>query len=308
MIAEGSGWKVMLGDSIERIEEIVDESVGLAVFSPPFPGMYAYTDSPRDVGNSKNLDELVEHFSYLIPDLYRVMMPGRSCAIHLTQQVAFKGTDGFTGLRDFRGRVIAAMEAEGWIYYGEVCIEKDPQLKAVRTKDHGLMFKSLATDAAKMHMALADYVLQFRKPGDNPSPIRAGISEKYENPGGWITNDEWIEWASPVWHRASKAYPGGIRESNVLNVSAARCEEDERHLCPLQLDVIERCVKLWSNPGDLIFDPFAGVGSTGHEALKWGRRFIGIELKESYFKQAAKNLRGAEALAAGGSLFEVATP
>lgn len=294
MKASGQCWEITNGDSIELIETLQPESVGLSLFSPPFPGMYAYTDSPRDVGNSKTLEELVEHFSFLIPGLFRATVPGRSCAIHLTQQVAFKATDGFTGLRDFRGRVISAMEAEGWIYYGEVCIEKDPQLKAVRTKDHGLMFKSLATDSAKMHMALADYVLQFKKPGDNPEPIRAGISKKYGNPEGWITNEEWIEWASPIWFRHSKDRPGGIRESNVLNVSAARCEEDERHLCPLQLDVIERCIKLWSNPGDLVLDPFGGVGSTGHEALKLNRRFVGFELKESYWRQAAKNLRAAE--------------
>lgn len=294
MKASGRNWEITNGDSIELVETLEPESVGLSVFSPPFPGMYAYTDSPRDVGNSKTLEELVEHFSFLIPGLFRATMPGRSCAIHLTQQVAFKGTDGFTGLRDFRGRVISAMEAEGWIYYGEVCIEKDPQLKAVRTKDHGLMFKSLANDSAKMHMALADYVLQFKKPGENPEPIRAGISKKYGNPEGWITNEEWIEWASPIWFRHSKDRPGGIRESNVLNVSAARCEEDERHLCPLQLDVIERCIKLWSNPGDLVLDPFGGVGSTGYEALKLNRRFVGFELKQSYFKQAAKNLRAVE--------------
>lgn len=301
---KGSGWEILNGDSIELIEQLEPESVGLSVFSPPFPGMYAYTDSPRDVGNSRGLEELVDHFSFLIPGLYRATMPGRSCAIHLTQQVAFKGTDGFTGLRDFRGRVISAMETEGWIYYGEVCIEKDPQLKAVRTKDHGLMFKSLANDASKMHMALADYMLQFRKPGENPEPIRAGISEKYGNPDGWITNDEWIEWASPVWHRNSKAYPNGIRESNVLNVAAARTEQDERHLCPLQLDVITRAVKLWSNPGDLVLDPFAGVGSTGYEALKHYRRFVGMELKESYWRQAVFNLKRAEAEVSTGTLLE----
>jgi len=295
-------WKMHNGDSIELIDEIEDESIGLSVFSPPFPGMYAYTDSPRDVGNSKDLDELVEHFSFLIPGLYRVTKPGRSCAIHLTQQVAFKGTDGFSGLRDFRGRVISAMQDEGWIYYGEVTIEKDPQLKAIRTKDHGLMFKSLATDASKMHMGLADYMLQFRKPGDNLEPIRAGISEKYENPGGWITNEEWIEWASPVWYKADKGRKGGIRESNVLNVAAARTEQDERHLCPLQLDVIERAIKLWSNPDDLVLDPFAGVGSVGYEALKHRRRFVGIELKESYYDQAVKNLERAEAEANTGTL------
>jgi hypothetical protein len=243
-------------------------------------------------------------------------MPGRTCAIHLTQSVAFKGADGYIGLKDFRGRVIAAMEDAGWIYYGEVCIDKDPQVKAIRTKDAGLQFKSLATDSARMHMALADYLLQFRKPGDNPAPIRAGVSEKYGNPDGWITPEEWIEWAAPVWYRSLSSerpdhggpsqaellpdYPGlyqasdGIRETDVMNVSQAREPGDERHLCPLQLCVIERAVRLWSNPGDLVFTPFAGIGSELCVAIKCGRQALGIELKRSYFNAAVRNIRRAE--------------
>jgi DNA modification methylase len=156
------------------------------------------------------------------------------------------------------------MQRAGFTFYGEVTIDKNPQVKAVRTKDRGLLFKSLATDAANMRMAQADYLLQFRKPGENPHPIRAGISEKYQPDGaGWITAEEWIEWAAPVWYRASEHYPGGIRETDVLNVSAARDEQDERHLCPLQLGVIERAVKLWSAPGETVLSPFAGVGVGG---------------------------------------------
>lgn len=302
----GEKWTLKLGDCVERIAEIEDESVGLTVFSPPFPGMYAYTDSPRDMGNVKSLDEMISHFQYLMSELLRVTMPGRSCAIHLTQAVAFKGSDGYSGLKDYRGRVIASMEEAGWIYYGEVCIEKDPQVKAIRTKDHGLMFKSLANDSSKMHMALADYMLQFRKPGENPEPIRAGVSKRYGNPEGWITQQEWIEWASPVWYRHRDGVQGGIRETNVLNVKAARTEKDERHLCPLQLDVIERAIKLWSNPGDTVLDPFSGICSTGHEAIKHNRRFIGIELKRSYFEQGVRNLEAAEAAAGVGNLLEMA--
>lgn len=156
------------------------------------------------------------------------------------------------------------------------------------------MFKSLATDSARMHMALADYILQFRKPGDNAEPIRAGISEKYRNEDGWITQEQWIEWAAPVWQRYSDKFPNGIRETNVLNVRVARDEKDERHLCPLQLDVIERCVKLWSNPGDLVLSPFAGIGSEGHVALKFQRKFVGVELKRSYFETACRNLSASE--------------
>lgn len=292
--AHGDRWRLLAGDCIERIADVETETVGLSVFSPPFPGMYVYSDSPRDMGNARSLDELVEHYSFLAPELLRVSMPGRSCCVHLCQMVTTKHLDGFSGLRDFRGAVIRAMEDAGWIYYGEVTIDKDPQVKAIRTKDQGLLFKTLATDSARMHMALADYLLQFRKPGDNPEPIRAGISHRYGNPDGWITPEEWIEWAAPVWYRASEHYPGGIRETDVLNAAVARDDPDERHIAPLQLGVIERAVKLWSNPGDLVLSPFAGIGSEGVGALRNGRRFVGIELKPSYFKTACRNLAAAE--------------
>lgn len=291
---KGDGWTLYLGDCVERMKEIGDSSVGLTVYSPPFPGMYSYTNSMRDMGNAANYPEMLEHYKFLVPELLRVTMLGRSCCVHLTQSVAFKGKDGYIGLKDFRGAVIQIMQDAGWIYYGEVTIDKDPQVKAVRTKDRGLLFKTLATDSAHLHMALADYLLQFRKPGENPTPIRAGISEKYDNPDGWITNEEWIEWAAPVWYRERPGWPGGIRETDVLNVSQARETDDERHLAPLQLGVIERAVKLWSNPRDLVLSPFAGVGSEGFMAIKLNRRFVGIELKASYYKSAIRNLRRAE--------------
>jgi len=284
----------MLGDCVERAAEIGDESVGLTVFSPPFPGMYVYSDSPRDMGNARSIEELIEHYSFLIPELLRVTIPGRSCCVHLCQSISIKYLDGYSGIKDFRGAVIKAMEDGGWIYYGEVAIDKDPQVKAIRTKDQGLLFKSLAQDSSRMHMALADYLIQFRRPGDNPHPIRAGVSERYGNPDGWITSEEWIEWAAPVWYRASEHYPGGIRETDVLNAAVARDDRDERHIAPLQLGVVERAVKLWSNPGDLVFSPFAGIGSEGVVAVKLDRRFVGIELKQSYWKTAARNLKQAE--------------
>jgi DNA modification methylase len=302
--ATGDNWTMMLGDSVERINEVPENSVGLMVFSPPFPGMYAYSNSARDMGNTKDFGEMMEQYRYLIPGLLRALKPGRSCAVHLTQSVASKTKDGYMGLKDFRGEVIRAMSEAGFVYYGEVCIDKCPQLKAIRTKDHGLMFKSLATDASRMHMALADYILQFRKPGENEEPIRAGISQKYGNTDGWITDTEWIEWAAPVWYRATADYPGGIRETDVLNVSQARETDDERHLCPLQLGVIERCVKLWSNPGDTVLSPFGGIGSEGYEAMKHGRKYIGIELKPSYWKQAIRNLRNMESLKSQPTLFD----
>ena len=296
----GDNWRLMLGDSVETIDNIPDHSVGLSVFSPPFPGMYVYTDSPHDMGNVESIEEMIGQFSYLMtPDkMRRIIMPGRSVFIHITQGVAQAGRDGYIGLRDFRGPIIAMMQNNGWIYYGEVTIDKNPQVKAIRTKDSGLMFKSLANDAARMHPALSDMLLQFRAPGENPTPIRAGNSERYGNTSGWVTADDWILWARPVWYAADYE-PGsgglscdtGIAETDVLNVAIARSEEDERHLCPLQLGVIRRCVRVWSNPGETVYSPFAGVGSEGVVSLQEGRRFVGGELKRSYFDVAVTNLR-----------------
>lgn len=292
-VEKGKDWKLYLGDSVETVKKIEDGSVGLSVFSPPFPGMYVYTDSKRDVGNTKNIDELIDHFRFLVPELLRITMPGRSCCIHLTQAVTYKWQEGYSGIKDFRGRVIAMMEEGDWIYYGEHCIDKNPQVKAIRTKDRGLLFKTLSTDAAMLHAGMPDYLIQFRKHGDNPEPIKAGISKKYDS-DGWITNEQWIEWAAPVWYRQTANYPGGIRETDVLNVRLAKDDKDEKHLAPLQLGVIERAVQLWTNPGDLVYSPFAGIGSEGYVALKLKRRFIGGELKKSYFDMAAHYLREVE--------------
>jgi len=296
-IVNGSNWTMYLGDSVSTIDNVETEGVGLIVYSPPFPGMYSYSNSPHDMGNTRNFDEMLEHYKFLVgkDKLLRILKPGRVCAVHLTQGIAFKHTDGYVGLKDFRGKVIQIMEDAGWIYYGEVCIEKNPQLKALRTKDQGLLFKTLATDSSKSRMAMADYILQFKKPGDNLEPIRAGKADHIKGAsGGWISNIEWIEWASPVWLMYSDANPDGIRESDVLNVSCARDDKDERHLCPLQLGVIERVIKLWSNPGDIVYSPFAGIGSEGYKAIQLERRFIGGELKPSYFDAACKNLLEAE--------------
>lgn len=291
----GDGWEMMLGDSVEHIKRVRDNSIGLSVFSPPFPGMYAYTDHKEDVGNCSGIDELINHFGFMVPDLLRITMPGRSCCIHLTQMPVFKGRDGHVGLKDFRGRVISLMEENGWLYYGEVTIDKDPQVKASRTKDHSLLFKTLGTDSSDCRMALADYVLQFKKPGENTVPIPSGQHPRWNPDGGWITPDEWIEWAAPVWYRKTPDYPGGIKETDVLNnYRIGRENQDERHICPLQLGVIERAVKLWSAPGDTVFSPFAGIGSEGYVSLGFDRKFIGIELKESYFRVACENLARAK--------------
>ena len=294
--AKGDNWTLYHGDSYHMMDKIETDSVGLTVFSPPFPGMYAYTNIVNDLGNTTHIDQMIEHFRYFVGEdkLLRIVKPGRMCCIHLMQLTAMKSREGYIGIKDYRGKTIEMMQEEGWVYAGEVTIDKNPQIQATRNKERGLLFKTLATDSSKMRMALADYLIYFRKPGENTDPIQAGISQKY-NPGkGWITEREWIEWAAPVWYRQTKDYPGGIRETDVLNVRQARETDDERHLCPLQLGVIERAVKLWSAPGETVFSPFAGVGSEGYMSIKLGRKFIGCELKESYYKSAIENLTAAE--------------
>ena len=318
----GKDWRMMLGDCCERIKEIEPKSVGLSVFSPPFPGMYAYTNSPRDVGNVKDFSELIQHFSFLMDGLLAVTEPGRCCCIHLTQEPVFKGADGFVGLRDFRGDIIRAMQDHGWQYFSEVTIDKNPMLKASRTKEATLLFKTLSKDSAQSRPALADYLLVFRKPGQNGKFIKAGTHQRWNRDGGWITPDEWCEWAAPVWYRAMPKeksahqpwqgnYPSrhqdtdGISEMDVLQFRTAKEHEDEKHLCPLQIGVIERCVKLWSAPGDLVLSPFAGIGSEGVVSLRLGRKFVGIELKPSYFKVAVANLIQAEQEATSTDLIKV---
>lgn len=305
-VATGDGWTLYLGDSVETIDNIESESVGFTIFSPPFPGMYAYTNSVHDIGNVRNINELIEHFSFLMPKLLRITMPGRLCAIHLTQEPVFKGKDGFVGRRDFRGETIRRMEDAGWIYWSEVTIDKNPQIKAARTKEHTLLFKTLATDSSNNAPCLADYLLVFKKPGENPKPIRAGIHANYDNPNGWITGEEWIEWAGAVWYGAHRGIPGGINETDVLNVRQARETDDERHLAPLQLGVIARAIKLWSAPDDLVYSPFAGIGSEGYEALKLGRQFVGGELKRSYWQSAIENLEDALTQRGMRTLFDFA--
>jgi len=284
----GEGWKIKLGDSTERLREIDADSIGLSVFSPPFLSLYTYSPTERDLGNSKTPTEFFTHFQYIIDELLRVTLPGRNCAVHVAQVPATKNHDGYIGLKDFRGDVIKAFDERGWHYYGEVCIDKDPQAQAIRTKAKSLMFVTLNKDSSALRPALADYVLVFKKPGENELPV---LPVEH----GEMDNNTWIEWARPIWYN--------IRETNTLNVRVARTEKDERHICPLQLETIERCVKLWSNPGDLILDPFAGIGSTGYVAIENNREFIGIELKPEYFAVAVNNLHAANRKAATLDLF-----
>lgn len=276
--AEGDGWQMWLGDCVERVKEIPDDSVGLSVFSPPFASLYTYSDSERDMGNCRTDDEFWEHFQFLIPELYRVLMPGRSACIHCMNLPLTKERDGVIGIRDFRGDIIRAFERAGFVYHSEVCIWKNPVTAMQRTKALGLLHKTIRKDSSMSRAGIPDYVVVMRKPGQNPEPI-SHTSEEFPV-------DLWQKWASPVWM--------DINQSRTLNARAGRDNEDERHICPLQLDVIERCVGLWSNPGDLVLSPFGGIGSEGYQSVLMGRQYIGIELKPSYFREACKNLRDAE--------------
>ncbi len=271
--AEGTGYKMMLGDSCERLGELDDDSIDLSIFSPPFASLFTYSPSDRDLGNSANRPEFIEHFGFIIRELHRVIKPGRHACVHVQQLTTTKATHGQVGMTDFRGDVIRAFMDNGFIFHGEVTVNKDPQAQAIRTKATSLMFATLNRDSASSRPALADYLLVFRVPGDNAVPIKPEV-----------TNDEWIEWAQPVWWN--------IKETDTLNTSVAREAADERHICPLQLPFIERCVRLWSNPGETILSPFAGIGSEGYVAVKHRRQFVGIELKPSYWKTACQNIEG----------------
>jgi DNA modification methylase len=283
----GSGWTAMLGDSCERMTELADESIDFSVYSPPFMSLYTYSPTERDLGNSASEDEFFEQYQFIIRDLLRVTKPGRITAVHVAQVPAMLSRDGYIGLKDFRGAVNRAYIEAGWIFHGEICIDKDPQAQAIRTKAKALLFTQMHKDSSWSRPALADYIQLFRKPGENAVPIQPDID-----------NNEWIEWARPIWYN--------IKESDTLQFTTAREEKDERHICPLQLGTIERCIRLWSNPGELVFSPFMGIGSEGHEAVRLGRRFAGIELKENYWRVAARNLREAETKKARLTLFDAA--
>lgn len=283
--AEGKHWQLLLGDSCQRMAEIPDESIGLSVYSPPFASLFTYSPSPRDLGNSASRGEFFEHYGFIIRENLRITMPGRICAVHVQQLTTTMATNGVIGMTDFRGDVIRAYLDNGWIFHGEVTVDKDPQAQAIRTKAQALMFVTKNRDSSMTRPALADYLLLFRKPGENAVPIKNDVS-----------NEEWIEWASPVWL--------DIRETNTLNARVARESADERHICPLQLDFIERVVRLWSNPGELVFTPFAGIGSEVYTAVKLGRRGLGIELKPSYWRTAVSNLQELEIDMEMPSLFD----
>lgn len=262
------------GDSCEVVKEIPDNSIHYTIFSPPFASLYTYSNSDRDMGNSKGDDEFYNHFIYLAKELYRITMPGRLLSFHCMDLPLMKERDGVIGLKDFPSIIRQIFEDCGFIYHSKVTIWKNPVTEMQRTKALGLLHKQIRKDSAMNRQGIPDYIVTMRKPGDNPERI----SHTHET----FPVDVWQNYASPVWM--------DIRQSDTLQKKSAREDKDERHICPLQLEVIQRCVELWTNPGDIVLDPFAGIGSVPYVAVTMGRRGIGIELKDSYYKQAKNNL------------------
>lgn len=283
---EGREWALYNSDCIEVLAGFPEGLIDLAIFSPPFSDLFVYSDSERDMGNCGSHNEFMEHYRYFSENLYRAMKPGRIVCVHCTDLPTRKGRDGFIGLHDFGGDLIKAHQAAGFVYHARCTIWKDPVVEMQRTKALGLLYKQLKKDSAMSRVGMPDYMLFFRKDEPNPEPITHTPDD--------LPVEQWQELASPVWMT--------VRQGNVLNGRMARGEEDERHICPLQLDVIDRCLTLYSNPGDLVLDPFNGIGSTGYQALKMRRRYLGIELKPEYAAQAAKFL--AEADASQETLFD----
>lgn len=263
------------GDCVEALRGLPDHCIGYSIFSPPFASLYTYSNSPRDMGNVRNDAEFFEHFAFLVKELRRVMKPGRNVSFHCMLMPTSKERDGYIGLRDFRGDLIRAFEAEGFIYASEVCIWKDPVTSMQRTKALGLLHKTVRGNAAMSRQGIADYLVTMRAPGECE---RVTHGDEYPV-------DLWQKVASPVWM--------DINPSDTLQYRSARENEDERHICPLQLEVIRRGVMLWTNPGDIVLSPFMGIGSEGYVSLEMGRKFVGVELKRSYFDQAVRNLSSA---------------
>lgn len=291
--ATGDGWTLNLGDSCERLAELADDSVDLSVYSPPFASLYVYSASERDLGNCASRDEFFAHYRFVVDEMLRVTKPGRNTCVHVADIATTKATHGTSGLYDLSGAVIREHVDAGWVFYGRWFVDKNPQAAATRTKAQHLMFATKNRDSARSAPATPDQLLLFKKPGDNEVPIPHVADEA---PPG-VSNQDWIDWARPVWL--------GIRESKTLSAREARDEQDERHLHALQLDFIERCVRLWSNPGELVVSPFAGIGSEPWMALKLGRRAWGCELKPSYWQQSVRNVRELEAELNTPDLFDM---
>lgn len=276
------------GDSAEVMHGLPDESMDYSIFSPPFESLYTYSDSDRDLGNCRNEEEFYQQFDFIAKELYRIIKPGRLISVHCMDLPASLNNDGFIGLKDFPGKLIKVFEKVGFIYHSRVTIWKDPVVAMQRTKALGLLHKQIKKDSAMCRQGIADYIITLRKPGEN--------KERISHTNETFPVEKWQQYASPVWM--------DINQPNTLNRKSARDERDEKHICPLQLDVIERCIELWTNEGDTIFTPFLGIGSEAYQALKMNRNAVGIELKESYFEQAVKNCENALTSPVQLSLFD----
>jgi hypothetical protein len=300
------------GDCIPVMRWMPDNSVHMSVFSPPFGSLYSYTDALQDMSNVQTDAEFIAGMEFMVAEMARVMMPGRLVAFHCMQIPAMKERDGYIGLKDFRGELIRLYQRHGFIYHSEVVIWKDPLIEATRTKALGLMHKQLVKDSAICRAGSPDYLVVMRKPGDNPEPIphepagfnrwigpadREPKAARGKDPGrNKYSHEVWQRYASPVWF--------DINPSDTLQKGSAREEDDSRHICPLQLTVIRRAIELWSNPGEIVFSPFGGIGSEGFVALEEGRRFVGAELKETYWRQMCANLAAAIQQRSQGILYD----
>lgn len=276
--SKGERFELYNDDCVAVLASLPDDSVDFAVYSPPFESIYSYSDDPRDMSNCDSSAAFFEHYGFMVKELFRVMKPGRNVSFHCMALPYSKARDGVIGLRDFPGDLLRAHQAVGFVGHSHHAIWKDPVTAMTRTKALGLLWKQLRKDSAMSRMGIMDQVWTVRKPGDNAAPVTHSKEE--------FPVSQWQKWASPVWD--------DIDQSDVLPCRAAKGEGDQKHLCPLQLEVIRRCVRLWSNPGDLVLSPFAGVGSEGYVALGERRHFVGAELKASYWKQAVRNLQDAE--------------
>lgn len=317
----GQNFAAYHADCVDGCKGLPDNSIDYIVFSPPFASLYVYSQSERDMGNSRDHGEFFEHYRFLISELFRVLKPGRLLSFHCMNLPTSKARDGFIGIRDFRGELIRQKEAAGFIFHSEVCIWKDPVTAMQRTKALGLLYKQLRKDSAMSRQGIPDYLVTMRKPGENPEPVNHFAPDEKgakENPGKVFPVDIWQKFASPIYgedipndcwmpgmmvlrpNEGSVAdnYPEpawmDINPSDTLQYMSARDHKDERHICPLQLEVIRRGVRLWTNPRDVVLSPFMGIGSEGHVSIQEGRRFVGFELKDSYFRQAVKNLENAK--------------
>lgn len=276
--AHGKSYAAYWGDCVDVVRQMPNESIDFSVYSPPFSQLFIYSDSVADMGNSATDAEFFEHYQFLLSEMFRVTVPGRLSAVHCSDLPLQKWKDGLIGIKDFSGAIVRAHEAAGWVLHSRITIWKSPVVEMTRTKALGLLHKQLLKDSGRSRAGMPDYLLVFRKDGDNPRPIQHTASD--------FPVTQWQEWASPVWMT--------VDQTRVLNVRQAKDEKDEKHLCPLQLDVIDRALTMWSNPGDTVLSPFLGIGSEGVCSLRAKRRFIGVELKESYFRSASEYLKDAD--------------